>query len=122
MDGERRPGANVRRLAANDASTPARDGVRHINPQQLFMSSVYLMVLGLLLGYMSENEKKLRAERVVITRCSAPRITDRPASLMPVMKPARDVAILILTRLKCSTSPAHSRFSLSLDAKNKRRH
>jgi signal transduction histidine kinase len=32
------------------------------------MSSVYLMVLGLLLGYMSENEKKLRAERVVITR------------------------------------------------------
>ena len=43
-------------------------GVRHINPQQLFMSSVYLMVLGLLLGYMSENEKKLRAERVVITR------------------------------------------------------
>jgi signal transduction histidine kinase len=43
-------------------------GVRHINPQQLFMFSVYLMVLGLLLGYMSENEKKLRAERVVITR------------------------------------------------------
>ncbi len=43
-------------------------GVQHIDPQQLFMSSVYLMVLGLLLGYMSENEKKLRAERVVITR------------------------------------------------------
>ncbi len=42
--------------------------VHHIDPQQLFMSSVYLMVLGLLLGYMSENEKKLRAERVVITR------------------------------------------------------
>jgi signal transduction histidine kinase len=43
-------------------------GVEKIDPQQLFMSSVYLMVLGLLLGYMSENEKKLRAERVVITR------------------------------------------------------
>ena len=42
--------------------------VQHIDSQQLFMSSVYLMVLGLLLGYMSENEKKLRAERVVITR------------------------------------------------------
>jgi len=38
------------------------------DPQQLFMSSVYLTVLGLLLGYMSENEKKLRAERVVVTR------------------------------------------------------
>jgi signal transduction histidine kinase len=43
-------------------------GIKHINPQQLFMFSVYLMVLGFLLGYMSENEKKLRAERVVITR------------------------------------------------------
>lgn len=42
--------------------------VREPGPQQLFMSSVYLMVLGLLLGYMSENEKKLRAERVVVTR------------------------------------------------------
>jgi signal transduction histidine kinase len=42
--------------------------LRQIDPQQLFMSSVHLMVLGLLLGYMSENEKKLRAERVVITR------------------------------------------------------
>lgn len=42
--------------------------VREIDSQQLFMSSVYLMVLGLLLGYMSENEKKLRAERVVVTR------------------------------------------------------
>ncbi len=42
--------------------------LQHVDSQQLFMSSVYLMVLGLLLGYMSENEKKLRAERVVITR------------------------------------------------------
>jgi signal transduction histidine kinase len=48
--------------------TPLSLGVKHIDSQQLFMSSVYLMVLGLLLGYMSENEKKLRAERVVITR------------------------------------------------------
>ena len=42
--------------------------VRQLDSQQLFMSSVYLMVLGLLLGYMSENQKKLRAERAVITR------------------------------------------------------
>jgi signal transduction histidine kinase len=47
---------------------PLGVSVRELNPQQLFMSSVYLMVLGLLLGYMSENEKKLRAERAVITR------------------------------------------------------
>jgi signal transduction histidine kinase len=39
-----------------------------LDPQQLFLSSVYLIVLGLLLGYMAENQKKARAERAVITR------------------------------------------------------
>jgi signal transduction histidine kinase len=42
--------------------------VKELDPQQLFMSSVYLIVLGFLLGYMSENQKKVRAERAVITR------------------------------------------------------
>ena len=42
--------------------------VRELDPQQLFMSSVYLIVLGFLLGYMSENQKKMRAERGVIMR------------------------------------------------------
>jgi signal transduction histidine kinase len=42
--------------------------VRELDPQQLFMSSVYLIVLGFLLGYMAENQKKVRAERAVITR------------------------------------------------------
>lgn len=42
--------------------------VRELDPQQLFMTSVYLIVLGFLLGYMSENQKKVRAERAVITR------------------------------------------------------
>ena len=42
--------------------------VRELDPQQLLMSSVYLIVLGFLLGYMSENQKKVRAERAVIMR------------------------------------------------------
>jgi signal transduction histidine kinase len=42
--------------------------VRELEPQQLFMFSFYLIVLGFLLGYMSENQKKVRAERAVITR------------------------------------------------------
>jgi signal transduction histidine kinase len=42
--------------------------VRELDPQQLFISSVYLCVLGFLLGYMAENQKKVRAERAVITR------------------------------------------------------
>lgn len=42
--------------------------VREPAPQELFMTSFYLIVLGLLLGYMAENQKKVRAERAVITR------------------------------------------------------
>jgi signal transduction histidine kinase len=47
---------------------PLGVSVRELDPQQLFISSVYLIVLGFLLGYMSENQKKVRAERAVITR------------------------------------------------------
>ena len=43
-------------------------GMRQLDTQQLFLTSVYLLVLGLLLGYMAQNQKKLRAERAVITR------------------------------------------------------
>jgi signal transduction histidine kinase len=39
-----------------------------LDSQQLVLFSVYLIVLGFLLGYMSENQKKVRAERAVITR------------------------------------------------------
>src|ERR1700738_1157897 len=42
--------------------------VRELDPQQLFMTSVYLIVLGFLRGYMAENQKKVRAERAVIMR------------------------------------------------------
>ena len=42
--------------------------VQQLDPQQLIMSSVYLLVFGFLLGYMAQNQKKLRAERAVITR------------------------------------------------------
>lgn len=47
---------------------PLGVSVRELDPQQLFMSSVYLTVLGFLLGYMAENQKKVRAERAVIMR------------------------------------------------------
>ncbi len=37
-------------------------------PKHLFMRSVYLLVLGLLLGYLAEQQKQLRAEKAVIAR------------------------------------------------------
>ena len=37
-------------------------------PKRLFMLSVYLLVMGLLLGYLAEQQKHLRAEKAVVTR------------------------------------------------------
>jgi signal transduction histidine kinase len=48
--------------------SPLGVSVQELDPQQLIMSSVYLLVLGFLLGYMAQNQKQIRAERVVITR------------------------------------------------------
>ncbi|HZQ21328.1 MAG TPA: sensor histidine kinase [Terriglobales bacterium] len=39
-----------------------------LEPKHLFMRSVYLLVMGLLLGYMAEQQKKLRAEKAVVAR------------------------------------------------------
>ena len=36
-------------------------------PQRLFMLSVYLLVMGLLLGYLAERQKHLRAEKAVVS-------------------------------------------------------
>ena len=37
-------------------------------PKRLFMLSVYLLVMGLLLGYLTEQQKHLRAEKAAVTR------------------------------------------------------
>ena len=39
-----------------------------IEPRQLFMESVYLIVMGLLLGYLAERQKKLSAEKDIVAR------------------------------------------------------
>jgi signal transduction histidine kinase len=40
----------------------------YFEPKSLFMRSISLLVLGLLLGYLAEQQKQLRAEKVVIAR------------------------------------------------------
>jgi signal transduction histidine kinase len=42
--------------------------VSDFEPKRLFMRSAYLLVLALLLGYLAEQQKKLRAEKAVIAR------------------------------------------------------
>ena len=41
--------------------------VTEFEPKRLFMLSVYLLVMGLLLGYLAEQQKRLRAEKAVVT-------------------------------------------------------
>jgi signal transduction histidine kinase len=42
--------------------------VAEFEPKRLFMLSVYLLVMGLLLGYLAEQQKRLRAEKAIVTR------------------------------------------------------
>jgi signal transduction histidine kinase len=45
-----------------------RVNVEAFEPNRLFMLSVYLIVMGLLLGYLAEQQKRLRAEKAVVNR------------------------------------------------------
>jgi len=45
--------------------------VGEFEPKRLFMQSVYLLVMGLLLGYLAEQQKRLRAEKAAVTRILA---------------------------------------------------
>jgi signal transduction histidine kinase len=44
-----------------------RVNLREFEPERLFMLSIYLLVMGLLLGYLAEQQKHLRAEKAVLT-------------------------------------------------------
>ena len=45
---------------------PLGVNVSQFEPKRLFMLSAYLLVMGLLLGYLAEQQKRLRSERAVI--------------------------------------------------------
>ena len=47
---------------------PLQVNTTEFDPKHLFMRSVYLLVLGFLLGYLAEQQKQLRAEKAVIAR------------------------------------------------------
>jgi signal transduction histidine kinase len=44
-----------------------RMNTTEFEPKRLFMLSVYLLVMGLLLGYLSQQQKQLRAEKAAVT-------------------------------------------------------
>jgi signal transduction histidine kinase len=49
------------------ALTGLHINVREFQPEPLFMLSVYLIVMGVMIGYLSEQQKHLRAEKAVVT-------------------------------------------------------
>jgi len=55
------------RVPAWSVITGLRVNVGEFEPKRLFMLSVYLIVMGLLLGYLAEQQKHLRAEKAVVT-------------------------------------------------------
>lgn len=61
----------VNRLVIGYHLSPLNVDVDGFDPKRLVMRSVYLVVMGLLLGYLAEQQKQLRAERGVITRVLA---------------------------------------------------
>jgi signal transduction histidine kinase len=48
--------------------TGLRLNAQEFEPERLFMLSVYLLVMGLLLGYLAEQQRHLRAEKAVVNR------------------------------------------------------
>ena len=58
----------VTSLPARYRLPPLRIDPNAFEPKGLFMRSIYLLVLGFLLGYLAEQQKQLRAEKAVIAR------------------------------------------------------
>jgi signal transduction histidine kinase len=53
-------------VLARHHMAPLAVNASQFEPKRLFMLSAYLLVMGLLLGYLAEQQKKLRSERAII--------------------------------------------------------
>lgn len=60
--------ANIGHFFQSHGLPPLNLDPQYFEPKSLFMRSISLIVLGFLLGYLAEQQKRLRAERIVITR------------------------------------------------------
>ena len=58
----------INRLLLRYHLQPLLVNAGYFDPKGLFMRSIYLLVMGLLLGYLAEQQKQLRAEKAVIAR------------------------------------------------------
>lgn len=58
----------IDRFLLRHGLSPIRADIVEFEPRHLFMRSAYLLIMGLLLGYLAEQQKQLRAEKAVIAR------------------------------------------------------
>ena len=77
-------------------------------PKRLFMLSVYLLVMGLLLGYLSEQQKHLRAEKAAVTRMLA-KVRVETGLTGTLQQISREIATMYSTgRLLVASQEIHS--------------
>jgi signal transduction histidine kinase len=60
--------ARIDQILTRHGLNPLNVRSSQFEPKHLFMLSAYLLVMGLLLGYLAEQQKRLRAERAIIAR------------------------------------------------------
>jgi signal transduction histidine kinase len=77
-------------------------------PKRLFMLSVYLLVMGLLLGYLAEQQKHLRAEKAAVTRMLA-KVRVETGLTGTLQQISREIASMYsTTRLLVASQEIHS--------------
>jgi signal transduction histidine kinase len=77
-------------------------------PKRLFMLSVYLLVMGLLLGYLAQQQKHLRAEKAAVTRMLA-KVRVEAGLTGTLQQMCREIASMYrATRLLVASQEIHS--------------
>jgi hypothetical protein len=85
-----------------------RMNVTEFEPKRLFMLSVYLLVMGLLLGYLAEQQKHLRAEKAVVTGMLS-RCGWKPGLTGTLQQIAREIVTMYgASRLLVASQEIHS--------------
>jgi signal transduction histidine kinase len=77
-------------------------------PKRLFMLSVYLLVMGLLLGYLSQQQRRLRAEKAAVTRMLA-KVRVEAGLTKTLQQTSREIAAMYYaSRLLVASQEIHS--------------
>ncbi len=77
-------------------------------PKRLFMLSVYLLVMGLLLGYLSQQQRRLRAEKAAVTRMLA-KVRVEAGLTKTLQQMSREIAAMYhASRLLVASQEIHS--------------